>query len=37
MHSLQKPFPFALLPVKLHKKEKPVIVRVLSREQTVAI
>lgn len=37
MHSLQKPLPFALSPAKLNKKEKPMIVRVLSREQTVAI
>lgn len=36
MHSLQKPFCFALLPAKLNK-EKPMIVTVLSRERAVAI
>ena len=36
MHSLQKPFSFALLPAKLNKG-KPVVVRVLKREQTVEI
>lgn len=37
IHSLQKAFSFALLPTNLNKKEKPVIIRVLSREQTVVI